>query len=49
MTGGTGGDLRPVCSVTVCVPHDRTADVQERHLAIYHALCAMLEEALFPA
>ena len=49
MTGGTGGDLKPACSVTVCVPQSRTADIQERHLAIYHALCAMLEEALFPA
>ena len=49
MTGGSGGDLKPLCSVTVCVPRERTADIQERHLAIYHAVCAMLEEALFPA
>jgi phosphoheptose isomerase len=49
MTGGTGGALKPICTVTVCVPRDRTADIQERHLAIYHAVCAMLEEALFPA
>jgi phosphoheptose isomerase len=49
MTGGTGGDLKPTCTVTVCVPKERTADIQERHLAIYHAVCAMLEEALFPA
>jgi phosphoheptose isomerase len=48
MTGGTGGDLRSLCSVPVCVPAERTADIQERHLAIYHAVCAMLEEALFP-
>ncbi len=49
MTGGAGGDLRPTCTLTVCVPRERTADIQEQHLAIYHALCAMLEEALFPA
>jgi D-sedoheptulose 7-phosphate isomerase len=49
MTGGTGGDLKAACTVTVCVPQSRTADIQERHLAIYHAVCAMLEEALFPA
>lgn len=49
MTGGSGGDLKDLCTVTVCVPPDRTADIQERHLAIYHALCALLEEALFPA
>ena len=49
MTGGTGGDLKSTCTVSVCVPQSRTADIQERHLAIYHAVCAMLEEALFPA
>ncbi len=49
MTGGTGGDLKHTCTLTVCVPRERTADIQEQHLAIYHALCAMLEEALFLA
>jgi len=49
MTGGSGGDLKGLCTVTVCVPPARTADIQERHLAIYHAVCALLEEALFPA
>ncbi len=49
ITGATGGDLKPACHVTLCVPQARTADIQERHLAIYHAVCAMLEEALFPA
>jgi D-sedoheptulose 7-phosphate isomerase len=47
MTGGSGGNLKGLCTVTVCVPPERTADIQERHLAIYHAVCAMLEEALF--
>ena len=47
-TGRTGGHLAPLVELPLCVPADRTADIQERHLAIYHALCAMLEEALFP-
>lgn len=46
-TGRTGGALKSLCDVCVRVPFDATADVQERQLAIYHALCAMLEEALF--
>jgi D-sedoheptulose 7-phosphate isomerase len=46
-TGATGGALRALCSVVICVPLHPTADVQERHLAIYHALCGMLEAALF--
>lgn len=47
-TGGNGGALKLAAEVAVCVPHAVTAEIQERHLAIYHALCAMLEEALFP-
>jgi len=48
LTGRSGGKLKAVCDATICVPWERTADVQERHLAIYHALCAMLEGVFFP-
>lgn len=44
---GRGGALRGVCDVTICVPHDKTAVIQERHLAFYHALCAVVERVLF--
>jgi len=47
-TGRSGGALRSVCDITVRVPLDQTADVQERQLAMYHALCAMLEQEFFP-
>lgn len=47
LTGRSGGTMRDVCDVTVCVPYDRTLEIQERHLAIYHALCIMLETAFF--
>ena len=46
-TNRTGGALSPLCTVCVRAPADLTADVQERHLAIYHTLCAMLEVAIF--
>jgi D-sedoheptulose 7-phosphate isomerase len=46
-TNRTGGALAPLCTVCVQAPADLTADVQERHLAIYHTLCAMLEADLF--
>jgi D-sedoheptulose 7-phosphate isomerase len=46
-TGGSGGEMKALCDVCVCVPPTRTADIQERHLALYHALCAMLEETFF--
>ncbi len=48
LTGKYGGALPEIGDVTICVPWDLTADIQERHLAIYHALCAMLEEEFFP-
>jgi D-sedoheptulose 7-phosphate isomerase len=46
-TNRTGGALAPLCTVCVRAPADLTADVQERNLAIYHALCAMIETAMF--
>lgn len=46
-TGRGGGALRVLCDVAVCVPHDQTAIIQERHLALYHALCAAVERTLF--
>lgn len=47
LTGHSGGVMRTLCDVTVCAPSDRTLEVQERHLAIYHALCIMLEQEFF--
>lgn len=47
LTGGSGGKLRGLCDVTVVVPAEETFRVQEYHLPVYHALCAMLEEAFF--
>jgi D-sedoheptulose 7-phosphate isomerase len=47
MTGPTGGKMLPFCDVAVRVPASSTADIQERHLAIYHTVCALLEEAFY--
>ena len=44
---GAGGAMTALCDVAVRVPWQATADIQERHLAIYHALCAILEDAFF--
>lgn len=48
-TGSGGGKLAELCDVTIKVPDDETYRIQERHLAIYHTLCIMLEETFFPA
>lgn len=46
-TGQSGGAMAALCDVTIRVPWDTTADIQERQLAIYHAVCAELEQAFF--
>ena len=45
--GPDGGELRTLSDVCICVPGSCTADIQELHLPVYHALCAMLEDTFF--
>lgn len=47
LTGRTGGLMRFLSDVLICVPADRTLEIQERHLPIYHTLSLMLEEEFF--
>ena len=47
LTGRDGGKLAPLCDYAICVPADRTADVQELHLPVYHALCRWVEARYF--
>ena len=47
MTGAHGGKLLNICDITICVPACETFRVQEYHLPVYHALCAMIEAELF--
>ena len=47
MTGASGGSLLALCDVVICAPFERTFEIQERHLAIYHALCRSLELEFF--
>lgn len=43
LTGSDGGELGKVADMALRVPAQKTPDVQELHLPIYHALAAMLE------
>jgi D-sedoheptulose 7-phosphate isomerase len=47
LTGRSGGRLKDLCDVTVMVPETETFKIQELHLPIYHAWCAMLEADFF--
>ena len=47
LTGADGGKLANWCDVLIRVPYTMVPEVQERHLPIYHALCAALELEFF--
>lgn len=46
LTGSTGGALADHADLTLRVPDNDTARVQEAHIFIIHALCTLVEEAL---
>ena len=47
LTGGIGGKCKELADVTIIVPERETFKIQELHLPVYHAICAMLEADLF--
>ncbi len=47
LTGEKKGKIAEYADITVNVPETETFKVQEYHLPIYHALCAMLEAEFF--
>jgi len=47
LTGKSGGKMKVLCDTAICVPETETYAIQEYHLPVYHALCAMLEAAFF--
>lgn len=47
LTGRGGGEMPPLCDTLIRVPQDQTANAQEDHLAIYHFICAILEQEFF--
>ena len=50
LTGRNGGQIATLLGehdVNVCVPHDRTARIQEVHLLAIHCICDGIDNALF--
>ena len=43
LTGQTGGKLKNIADICICVPETETFKVQELHLPVYHYLCAETE------
>lgn len=46
LLGRGGGRLAPLCDVPIVVPSQATARIQEAHIFIGHALCALVEQRL---
>lgn len=47
LTGETGGQLKDVADLTIMVPSDNTARIQEAHITIGHIICHLVEKGLF--
>ena len=47
MTGENDSKLSAIADVTIKVPATETFIIQEYHISVYHALCAMLEGEFF--
>ena len=48
LTGESGGELSTVCKLCIQAPATEVPRVQELHLPIYHTLCQVVEDTLFP-
>ena len=47
-TGGSGGDMDPLCDLCLRVPANSTPLIQQLHIVAGHIVCALVEERLFP-
>lgn len=48
LTGRTGGKAKAHADILLNVPCDATPRIQEMHILAAHAICAIVEDALFP-
>lgn len=47
LTGKSGGKLKDIADICICVPETETYKVQELHLPVYHYICAETEKHFF--
>lgn len=47
-SGRSGGKMPPLCDLMLCVPADRTPQIQEGHEVLGHLMCAAIEQQIFP-
>jgi D-sedoheptulose 7-phosphate isomerase len=49
MTGLKGRDFAASCDIALVTPHEATSHIQEGHIAMGHAVCLIVERAIFGA
>ncbi len=47
LTGKSGGKLKEIADISICVPETETFKIQELHLPVYHYICAEIENYFF--
>lgn len=47
-TGGTGGRMAALCDICLRIPSTSTPRIQEGHEVLGHAVCSMIEAAIYP-
>jgi D-sedoheptulose 7-phosphate isomerase len=47
-TGASGGKMKDLADICVCVPSSDTPRIQEAHITLGHIVCESIESALFP-
>ncbi|MCB1190420.1 MAG: D-sedoheptulose 7-phosphate isomerase [Leptospiraceae bacterium] len=47
LTGLSGGKMKELCDICICVPSSETPRIQESHILIGHIICASVEQAMF--
>lgn len=47
LTGASGGVMKDIADVTICVPSTDTPRIQESHITIGHIICEVIEAEMF--
>lgn len=48
LSGETGGKLKPLCDLCLCVPSRSVARIQEAHITVIQIVCGIVEDTMFP-
>lgn len=47
LTGSSGGKMKDLCDICLCIPSEETPRIQEMHILLGHIICSIVEVKLF--